>query len=120
MNTQLKLVQPTPEENAELFAEFNKWYPHNPKRRKAAKARAMFKKVSVPGGCITQSLNKDSNQFEPVEHDVTPEELVEAAKAYRKAMIPARTGEYSPDTTYVPAAYVWLNSGDYQDYVEDE
>jgi len=99
--------------------QFNKMYPHNPGRRSKAKLRAMIKKITIPGGCVTQSQDKDSGKYLTIEHNVTPDELVSASIAYFKAMIPKGSQSYSPDTTYVPYAYTWLNSGAYQDYVEE-
>lgn len=101
--------EPKPEINH--FEEFWKWYPHNPKRRDKAKARAMFNKIVRPGGCDTRSENKDSGCYEVLHLEATPQEIVEGTKNYRKALIPDRIGEYSPDITYAPFAYVWLNGG---------
>ena len=102
----------------ESFNEFWKWYPHHPQRKSKAKARSLFLQIIQPGGVDTRSKNKDSGQFMDLHLEATSEAIVEATKAYRKALIPQRMGEYAPDTTYTPNALVWLNGGDWENYDE--
>lgn len=101
--------------NAQAFEEFWKWYPHNPRRRDKAKARALFNKIIQPGGHKTKSANKDSGGYEELHLQATPEQIVEGVKRYRKSLIPEASGQYAPDTTYAPYAYVWLNGGRWDD-----
>ena len=106
-----------PGDREPAFAEFYKWYPHNPGRRDKAKTRAMFMKITAPGGTVTKSKNRDSGGFDEIGLEATPEQLVQAVKNYRKSLIPQATGSYSPETTYVPFASVWLNQGRFEDYL---
>ena len=98
--------------NEEWFDECYKWYPHNPARKSKQKARKKFMDIVKPGGVDTQSLDKDAGGYTELHLEATPEEIFEGVKDFRKAMTPANT--YTPETRYVPAMEVWLNSGRYE------
>lgn len=119
MNTVVQMKVDNDDYRLRKFDEFNKVYPHNPSRRDKVKARALFMRITAPGGTDTRSKNKDSGGLEDLHLEASADDIVKAAKAYWKSLPAVSQTSYSRDTTYVPYAYVWLNQGRYEDYLED-
>lgn len=97
----------------EAFNSFWQWYPHHPARKKKPAARQLFMKITSKEGHQTRTLDKDSGRYIELHLKATPEEIVEGAKEFWKSL-PKKEG-YTPDTTYCPAAEVWLNGGRWED-----
>ena len=98
--------------SAEQFEDFWKWYPL---KRGKAKARALFKKITAPGGMDTYTVEKDSGMRLELHLEATPQELIDAAQAFWKTLPRKAADSYTPDTTYCPHATTWLNQGRWED-----
>lgn len=93
------------------FADFWSTYP-----RKTGKplARAKWEAITN-GGLRTRTLDRDSNTYVDLVLQATPEQLVTAAKAYRKSLIGADF-KLSIEERFIPHASTWLNQGRFEDF----
>lgn len=108
------IFEEQPDNRLELFEEFWRWYPHHKRRSSKSASRKLFMDITGDG-IKTRTRNKDSGGYVEITLMATAHEIITGAKQYRKDMIPQSSGSYAPDTTYVPAAEVWLNGGRWEE-----
>lgn len=110
MNPQSNIIEMRQPETA-TFEDFWTQYP---RRTGKAMARAKFQAITN-GGIQTRALDRDSGQYVALVLEATPEELVAAAKAYRKSLI-GPDFRLKIDEQFIPLASTWLNQGRFEDF----
>lgn len=95
------------------FNEFWQWYP-----RKVGKAyaRAVFHRITTVG-------KKAQIKDEVALIEATPEEIIEGAKRYRRAIVDGSKccwddpkAVWKIDEQFIPHPGTWLNQGRFEDY----
>lgn len=94
------------------FETFWRAYPRYAQRSKKAVSRALFEAITGPGLAVrVEGLT--------LHHKEAPATLIQAAKAYRMALLDASDpGEH--EFKFAPACNVWLKQGRFEDHDPDE
>ena len=95
---------------AATFEDFWREYP-----RKVAKplARAKFEAITN-GGLATRTLDRDSGLYVNITIEATPEDIVEAAKRYRRSLV-GPDFRLTIEERFIPHPATWLNQGRFED-----
>ena len=97
------------------FEDFWNAYPR-PGRKRKPLAKAKWDAI-VNGGLRTRTFDRDSNAYVDIELSASPEEIIEAAKAYDRRTRKPGTGQYGyvDEGKYICHATTWLNQGRWMD-----
>lgn len=87
-------------------------------RRKDGKAVARTKYLAIlKGGYLTQTLDKSSGMFVPMELSATHEEIVAGAKAYMDSQLDKNTFRLKDDGKFIPHLATWLGRAGWEDWL---
>ena len=86
-----------------------------PRKDGKAVARAKFDAI-VKGGFRTNTLDKSSGQFIPMELSATADEIIAGAKAYAASQIDKNTYRFKDEGKFIPHLSTWLGRAGWQDF----
>lgn len=109
--TNVHAIQRAPEAQK---ADFETFWLQYPRKVGKALARAKFNAITN-GGLQTKMRCPDSGMFVDVYLEATPEQLVEAARAFRKSLV-GPDFKLTVEERFIPHASTWLNKGRFEDF----
>jgi hypothetical protein len=86
-----------------------------PRKDGKAVARAKFDAI-VKGGFRTNTLDKSSGTFIPMELSATADEIIAGAKAYAASQIDKNTYRFKDEGKFIPWLQTWLGRGGWMDF----